>query len=345
MIAPRRTLRLPLSLPFPTRGGLILATVAILTGAGCRKPPSEVTLLTSEIVEVTVRPANLHDPSTTEWKVRHAGNDWLIRTRIPAVAASQPFDAPETRAALQRNLSWAPPYLFIREANPHRDASRAVVDHVFRCTNGVVHRLGTLAAPSGPPGSQHENGRFQDVYDRLEFSSLAAPQRGPTFPIVLRDVYGRFRVDADATWALSQSRFQERLAAVQAHALAATSNVQAALPRPVASERIAQADTLFCLALARYCDRSREFDLALNAARTFIRPLQDLLDEIDTVVPGELAASRDEVLRANPALVNVFKESAEDPEELGIPTLPADDAVPAPLPQLTPATPPGLNPD
>jgi len=297
------------------------------------------------MVEVTVRPTTLHDPSTTEWKVRHAGNEWTIRTRIPALTSTRSFDSPETRTTLERNYSWTPPYLFIREANPHREASRAVVDHVFRCTNGVVHRLGTVAAPSGRPGSQHENGRFQDVYDRLEFSSLAAPQRGPTFPIVLHDVYGRLRVDADATWALSRSRFDERLASIEAHALAAATNSLAAPSQSVSSQRSAQADSLFCLALARYCERSREFDRALQFARTFIHPIQDLLDEIETVIPGELAASRDEVLRANPALVNVFKESAEDPDELVIPTLPPDESLPSPLPELRPSTPPGLNPD
>jgi hypothetical protein len=132
-------------------------------------------------------------------------------------------------------------------------------------------------------------------------------------------------VDIEATWNHNRPQFEKRRESLRAFPVFAADASIGAVPGPASlsphssttqsARRAARADAFFCLALARYCDRDAEFIESVELARRALDSMEDLLEEIETVVPGELAASRDEVLRANPALVNLFKESNDDPPD------------------------------
>lgn len=275
-------------------------------------------ILGSELFEVLVQPSPTDERGVVEWTLRHAKQAWTIRSQVPELASARTYDTPTARAILERNLSWRSPFLFIREDSGNREGSRALVDHVFKCEGPTVVRLGTLAAPTGVPGSQFADGRFRDAYDRLEFSPLAAPDKGPVFPIFLQERNGRFRADTEATWRHNLPAFEKsrnELRGLQ-NVPAPTPSAQGSAKAPnIAAQRSARAAAFAGLAIARYCERETEFNEVLKMARQAVDPVDELIQEIETVVPGELAASRDEILRANPALVNFFKESSDETPE------------------------------
>ncbi len=318
----------------PLRSGIgfsLLLFGWVLGFGACSPRPTPTVVLTSEGFEVLIQPSPTDEHGLYEWTVRHRNQTWNIRTRIPEVGSSSLSDD-AIRGVVGRYLTWREPFLFIREDVGHREGSRASVDHVFKCEAAKVSRLGTLASTAGAPGSQFMEGRFRDAYDRLEFSPLASPENGPVFPIFMKEQGGRFRVDREATWDHNRPQFEKRRESLRAFPVFAGDAAIAADPGPASqsalssptpiARRAARADAFFCLALARYCDRDAEFIESVELARRVLDSMDDLLEEVATVVPGELAASRDEVLRANPALVNFFKESNDDP--------PDPDATPGP---------------
>lgn len=282
--------------------------------SGCSRRPAATVMLSTELFELIAQPLPTDERHAVEWTLRHANQVWSVHTRIPNLAAIGNLATPEARQVLARYLSWTNSYLFIREDTGHREGARAVVDHVFKCTDRTVLRLGTLAGSTGPPGSQWIEGRFRDAYDRLEFSPLAAPDKGPVFGIVLVERSGKFRVDAEATWNEARARYERHWKDWQEPEAAAPAH-------PTAAMRAKRAAALFCLSLSRYCGRDAEFEQARRLAQRTVEGYEELLEEVETVVPGEMAASRDEVLRAHPALVNLFKESPEQPAETDSPSL------------------------
>ncbi len=319
---------------FPVLAGLFLGWSA------CAKRPAGAVVLSSELFELAVHPSPTDERGLFEWTLRHAGQDWTVRTRIPDLSKTSTLASLAARAILDRYLTWESPYLFIREDTGPREGSRASVDHVFKCEGSTVVRLGTLAAPSGSvPGFQHASDRsgdrFADIYDRLEFSPLASPNRGPAFAIELREQNGRFRVDLEATWGRNRGEYEFRRKQLRAFAESEepesrkrgaengrppTATEEADRARALAARRAARAEALFCLSITRYCDQDDEYFQVLESARKAVESIDELVQEVETIVPGELAATRDEILRANPALVNLFKESSDDPPE---PTLPS----------------------
>ncbi|MBL9127973.1 MAG: hypothetical protein JNL97_10020, partial [Verrucomicrobiales bacterium] len=122
-------------------------------------------------------------------------------------------------------------------------------------------------------------------------------------------------------WARAEERYRKCLEQLRSSPGAATGTASTT----AVAARSTKATALFCLALARYCRKDAAFEEARTLAERALGPLAELLEEVETVTPGELAPSRDEVLRANPALVNLFKEStdqpAEEPETPGSPGL------------------------
>ncbi len=303
-----------------------LASVTLASWIGCTPIPEVVVVHSSELVEVVARPSATDERAIAELNVRHAHGQWTLRTRIPELTHASALPTPAVIDSLRSRVVWLAPYLFIREDLGHQEASRGSVDHVFLCTTNAVHRLGTLSARFGPPGSQLQNGLFRDTYDRLEFSPLTARSEALIFDIYLRDHRGRFSVDSGITWSSGQDEYRRRLDRLRSLEI---KSPDVATP---ASLREARALALFCLAFTRYCDRPIEHAESLEVARTALGPLDDILEEVETVQPGELAASRDEVLRANPSLVNFFKESSDQPPD---PELPAPPESEPPAPGLT----------
>jgi hypothetical protein len=257
-------------------------------------------------VSIVAHPAADGSPWRFELNLSQGSRTWSVRTFTRALASSRRPDRAQIEAALRGLLAWREPYLFVREDNGKDDGWRANVDHVFRVTGDQIERMGALSAMSGPPGSQWRDGRFYDVYDRLEFTFLTSRREAPQFELVLEEFEGRFAVRTDETWTRGKSRYDEKLQFLRR---------AAEHPEQLAREidrRAARAAALHCLAFSRYCGRGEEYEESLALARRVSgSDLPALVEEAATVLPGELAPSRDEVLRANPALVNLFKESPE----------------------------------
>lgn len=274
---------------------------------GCREQPrGPFTLLTEPVSVVASR--QVEDPPLV-YRLQLRGRDqdrdheWVVRTTLHELESKPRTGAPGILAILKNRVAWHPPYLYLREDNAHGNAWRATVDHVFRISGSRVQRVGTVSAHTGPPGSQRRDDRFVDIYDRLEFTFLTSHANAPRFHLWMEEKDGRFTVDLPRTWQEGQPALAEatrKLGDLADH------------PDRLATEadrRAARGLALFCLAFTRYCDRDTEYRASLDLARRALGEVEDLLEEARTVNSGELAPSLEEVFRATPALLNLFKES------------------------------------
>lgn len=242
-------------------------------------------------------------PFTYKLQVVDGGREWTLHSLATGLRRLRRPSEDQIVDTLRALILWQAPYLFIREDHGDGTSWRGNVDHVFRIAGGEVVHLGTVAAQGGALGSQLRDGFFYDLYDRLEYTFLTSHAHAPRFTLVMEDRDGRFRVNVTRTWAEGQPRLAERQAELRALA------DHPERLRSEADRRRARGSALFCLAFTHYCDRYSEYLASLDIARAALGTVDDLVAEIATIVPGETAPSRDEILRSRPALVNLFKES------------------------------------
>ncbi|MCC6232784.1 MAG: hypothetical protein IT580_09085 [Verrucomicrobiales bacterium] len=284
-----------------TLTGLALAGWVLVSG--CGSPLPNTIEILSDPVSVVATSTFEEQIGMYQLRVAHGDRDWTLRSFVPGAGRSGGLDAAALAIALQQRVVWQAPYLFVRESHEERRGWRSTVDHVFKLGSAGLQRVGTVAADTATPGSQLRDGRFRDVYDRLEFTFLTSRPQAPRFTLVMLERDSRFEVDPEATWREGESDFRERLRELEHLAQRA---------EPLTAERDqrhARGLALFCLAFSRYCERDTEFAAAEAGARKVLEDFESLLAEAQTVRPRELAPSSEEVFRANPALLNLFGES------------------------------------
>lgn len=310
-----------LLLPTVTRPGPLIApalAAGLTLGAallvGCDRPPHGPVTLLADPVPVIATVVAGEDPPIYRIEIRGPDRAYEVRSLAdpdldpdpdPDAAARRPRSTAEEarEAALRRLLRWDAPYLFVREDNGGGNAWRADVDHVFRFEAGKLHRLGTVSARFGAPGSQRQGDRFLDLYDRLEFTPLTSHAQAPGFTLVMADRDGRFEVRIDETWDRAAADFAAWREDLRAAAKGPS------VPRTESERREVRGTALRCLALARYCRRDPEYRECLELARKALGTLDEVEEAVGQVVPGELAPSLEEVFRLHPGLINVFRET------------------------------------
>lgn len=301
--------------------GLVLA----LAGGGCgSREPAELVILTDPLQVTATAAADTGEEGSFLLEITQGANHWEVPTRLGPTWDARRSSPENLTARLRQLTAWKPPYLFLREENGGGNGWRADVDHVFKVVSNQVVRIGTVSARFGPPGSQWEDGHFVDLYDRLEFTLLTSHANAPGFTLVMNERDGKFVVDTRATWLRGQSRFKEARQALEKLAQAPQR------PDSPAARREANSPALLCLALTTYCNRIEEYRSCLELAKSALGNLEDLINEVESIVPGELAPSADQVLRAHPALVNFFKESSAS--ESPTPTITPQPSVTEPVP-------------
>ena len=257
------------------------------------------------------------EPGVYRIRVSHGELDWTIRCVVPRAGRSGGPAADAVTAALHERVVWSAPHLFVREAHGDRTGWRSTVDHVFKLSSEGLVRLGTVAAGDGPPGSQLRDGVFRDLYDRLEYTFLTSRQEAPRFTLLMRDVGNRLVVDREATWREGAPSHADALAELQR---LTTRPEQRSSER---DQRRVRGLAMRVLAFTRYCERPEEYQAALTLAKATVEDLDSVIAEVATVQPGELAPSAEEVFRANPALINLFRETpaaGSPPEATPFPT-------------------------
>ncbi len=282
------------------------ACVALVTGlTGCdSRDTSRLTILSEPIAVTASASIETGEEGAYQFEIEKGQDRWTVPTHLGALWDARRQSSDRVSDRLKQLTAWKPPYLFLREENGGGNGWRADVDHVFKVTSNNVTRVGTVSAHFGPPGSQFESGRFADFYDRLEFTLLTSHASAPGFTLVMDEREGQFIVDSPATWLRGETRYKE--AREQLRKLAESGHPTDS----PAARREASAPALLCLAFTAYCGRETEYQSCLELAKSALGDIDDLRNEIESIVPGELAPSADQVLRANPALVNFFKESS-----------------------------------
>lgn len=286
----------------PSLSGILLAALLL---PGCSPAPPATFAILTQPVEVTATAfTDSSEEGSFRYQISLKSDRWTVETRLGEEWRGLREDPVRTLARLREQVVWKAPYLFVREKNGDRNpAWRRDVDHVFKVETNRVSRIGTVSARFGDPGSQYGNGVFLDVYDRLEFTLLTTHDQAPGFTLVMRELEGRFVVDAKATWERGEPELRKAWEHLRSSREAAGKTTAPAARR----ETVAKA--LWGLALATYCEREKERESGLALARQALGSVEDLETELGAIVPGELAPSADPVLRHQPGLVNFFSES------------------------------------
>jgi len=189
----------------------------------------------------------------------------------------------EAVSQIKESTGWKDNYLFVPSECGGGNAWRCNTEHVFEIRQDQLVRIGETRSDDGKPGSSYKNGYFYDVYNRLEVNSLTSHVDSPIIDIVMKEIGGRFIVDPERTWHENLDKYKRNLEEIR--------RVKISRGKKQSSiEEFLIAPVLFNAALAKYCRHQKEFEDAIQEAKSNFRgdKLQIFLDVLTKVVPGEL---------------------------------------------------------
>ena len=248
-------------------------------------PAADVTIL-SQPVAVTARPdSQPGDPREffpfTLTVSRGAGT-FTYKTIIVAVPSQE-----EAIEVLKRTIGWKDGYLFVRQECGGGNMWRCDVDQIFALRSDRLVRIGEEAGGSRSqgPGAFFRGGYFVDMYDRLETNDLTTHAGAPSFAIYMKERNGALVVDLARTWKEGRAAYKKNRKEITV------------VGRDPALDPRARAETLASLllhnaALARYCQRSAEFDETMRDARSLLPSArwETFAALVQRITPGELPA-------------------------------------------------------
>jgi len=189
----------------------------------------------------------------------------------------------EAVSQIKESTGWKDNYLFVPSECGGGNAWRCNTEHVFAIRQDQLVRIGETRSDDGKPGSSYKNGYFYDVYDRLEENGLTSHVDSPIIDLVMKEKGGRFIVDLERTWHENLYKYERNLEEIRRVNISRgdkQSSIEEFLIAPV----------LFNAALAKYCHHQKEFEDAIQEAKSNFRIDKfQIFEEILTkVVPGEL---------------------------------------------------------
>ena len=227
-------------------------------------------------VKVTVAPGESEWPDLHRLEISVVGGGKRFRFTTSQCAKSL-----DDALAFQREETrWRGPYLLIRYDRGGGNATRDYLDVVFTLRKGRLLYLGEVEADS------YKGGTFRDTYNKFELNGLTSHAGAPMFPLVVEEKGGRLRVNIEKTWQENRGTYRENVAWVPG-----VLGKRVPLSGP---DLIDLTDSLlFNAVLAKYCQRPRELEQALEAAAIGLKredpKLFDQFKEIvSQVIPGEL---------------------------------------------------------
>lgn len=173
----------------------------------------------------------------------------------------------DAERSLRQQVRWRAPYLFVHSSCGGGRSMRCEGETVFKVIDATAVRMGDLIGMT--PSAVYDNGRFVDVYDKLEGQWDLAPELTPRFVIVLEDAGRQFAVNAAATWSANAGAWRETF-------------------EPGTLQHLSQ--TISRAALARYCNRQETVQQLLNEAKPSLSAahLRTVTDALSIVVPMQL---------------------------------------------------------
>jgi hypothetical protein len=180
---------------------------------------------------------------------------------------------------LQRSITWKGKYLLVPTSCGGGNAWRCDIMHVY-CI--VDNRLKNVGEASIDTNGEHDDGRFVDIYDKLESNNLTSHAEAPGFSIILYDSNGTFAANLTETWEENQSRYSENKSILES--LSNKKNPQ------LIEDYEKLPPLVFNSVLCKYCQRQDELKLWNTlSSRLIDEDAKILLDSMLTlVVPGEL---------------------------------------------------------
>ena len=175
-------------------------------------------------------------------------------------------------------------YTFIRHECGGGNAWRCNVDSIFTMKEGTLQWVGDMAGVEerGAVGRNYSADLFMDYYDKFESNHLTSHAAAPFLKIYSRDNKGALRVDLEVTWQQNRERFlKEKDVIDQIVKKSAMSEDES---------RELWSSLLRAAVLAKYCQRTKELDEALQIADRALS--KDIVKEfrsiLDNVISGEL---------------------------------------------------------
>jgi hypothetical protein len=183
----------------------------------------------------------------------------------------------EAERVLRKQVQWQAPYLFVHSSCGAGRNLRCEGETVFKIVESSATRLGDVI---GMAPAVYAQGRFLDVYDKLEGQLDPAQALTPRFVIVLDDAGRQLAANAAATWSANSTAWQE-------HAARLTTTSRQQLAEAELSKYLSA--LISNAALARYCNRNDELQQLLNSAHSVLTvgQLRMMTDTLSKVVPLE----------------------------------------------------------
>lgn len=209
-------------------------------------------------------------PAECEITVERNGIAYGISTH--GVPGRRPGDV---IADIRRGTIWKNGYLFVPYSCGPGNAWRCRGKYVFAVRHGRLISIGEIAG-------EFSDGLFHDIYDRLEVNDLTPHVNAPRFVIVMKEENGKFMADLNRTWAHNRRQYAQCFEEIHQYIERRghdSENWKSVVP-PILNNA----------ALAKYCNRSRELDLAVHQAKSILPKEPFALFEklVSSVKPGEI---------------------------------------------------------
>jgi hypothetical protein len=192
--------------------------------------------------------------------IRVARGDKAYEVSYSPLATDPPDKAIEE---IRKGVGWKGGYLFVPSSCGIGTAWKCHTEVAFAVRQGNLVKLGYLRGGLHPwrpgPGGSYVNGFFYDVFDWLEINPFTGHAGAPFFFKVLKENDGVVLADLDQTWGYNMGDYKKAFDDIDNHITKYGGDFEE-------SDRVVYS-LLLCAALAKYCDRQPEFDLAMRQAK------------------------------------------------------------------------------
>jgi hypothetical protein len=186
---------------------------------------------------------------------------------------------------LRGGITWEGKYLLVPISCGGGNAWRCNIVEVFALVNDRLMNVGEAGSDMH---QEYRNGRFHDIYDKLEINDLTSHAEAPGFVIIMSEKNGAMVANLEETWKENQERYIDNQLLLdrfakdrKAKSTAASTNLPPLLYNSV---------------LSKYCHRPEEMKHWDSVASLLLD--QDSKSKLDSlvgiVIPGELPSLSDQ---------------------------------------------------
>ena len=186
----------------------------------------------------------------------------------------------EVVTKLKSSIVWKDNYLLVPVSCGGGNAARCEVMQIFMVVNDHLVHVGE--AGIGTDDNDYSNGKFHDIYDKLEINDLTCHADAPLFTIILYERNGSMVVQLAETWDTNLEKYKRNRLLLDS---------LATLRNPLSIDNTVKLPPLlYNLTLSKYCQKQNEMDHCRSLAKILLdRELIAKLDSnLSLVVPGGL---------------------------------------------------------